>query len=249
MPMPLPLPLALALVPVLAPACACARAYVYACIAHWHASPLYRMGMLREYYVGVPLLLPIPECSQVVPRTLGALTLLNRENGTNPAAERSIPDLVGNGKRTNHIPAQGITTFPDFAYCRRPFVGIIACNQNSHSRLGKMRDCQFWKGQHHRSFRQFKFNVVSGNASNTNGFPTILARRAIGSMHRSSTHRLAKMLRPSHVRRCRILRFVQGFIANPASQRMRFLRFYTHRVGIACRHRNASISRCNTNPR
>ena len=87
--------------------------------------------------------------------------------------------------------------------------------------------------------------MISGNASKTNGCSTILARRAIGSMHRSPTHHLATMLRSSHARRGGILRFGQRFIAKPASRRMRFLRFYIHRVGIVCRHRNASISRFN----
>ena len=92
---------------------------------------------------------------------------MNRENVTNPAATRSIPGFVSNGKCKTRIAAQGITTFLDFACCRRPFFGIIDCNQNSHSRPGKTRGCRFWleKWQHHRSIRQFKFNMVSGNAS------------------------------------------------------------------------------------
>ena len=140
--------------------------------------------------------------SQVAPRMLPNPSepwpLVNRENGTNPAAKRSIPDLVSNGKCKNRIAAQGITTFPDFrAEPKRPF-GIIACSQNSHSRPGKTRDCQFWKGQNHRSTRQFKFKMSSGNASKTNGCSTILARRAIGSMHRSPTHHIVTMLWSSH---------------------------------------------------
>ena len=99
-----------------------------------------------------------PEIVGYYPRSAGE----NRENGTNPAAKRPIPDLVSNGKCKNRIAAQGITTFPDFAH-HRPLFGIIVCNQNSHSRPGKTRDCQFWKGQNHRSIRSLKSNLISGN--------------------------------------------------------------------------------------
>ena len=111
-----------------------------------------------------------PSCAQMLRNRPPFWPLVNRENGTNPAAKRSNPDFVSNGKCKNRIAAQGITTFLDFACCRRPFFGIIDCNQNSHSRPGKTRDCQFWKGQTHRSIRQFKFKIISGNASKTNGF-------------------------------------------------------------------------------
>ena len=98
--------------------------------------------------------------------------LRHAKSGTalNPAAKRSIPGLVSSGKCKNRTAAQGITTFPDFRAEPKHIVGIIVCSQNSHSRPGKTRDCQFWRGQNHRSIRRFKFKLISGNDKTTVDF-------------------------------------------------------------------------------
>ena len=153
---------------------------------------------MSKTFRGRLLLLMPPGTSKVRPRkTLKNKLIFNNSGFRGPLKMQKSHPRPGN----SHIPR--------FRMLSPTIFGIIACNQNSHSRPGNSRDCDFLAGQNHRSIRQFKFKLISGNASKTNGFSTILARRAIGSMHRSPTHHLATMVRSSHARRSGSLRFAQ----------------------------------------
>ena len=112
----------------------------------------------------------LPKCSQMLPKLLKALpphcTLPDRENGTNPRARRSNLGFRGNRKCKNRIRTQEITTFADFACCRRPSWGIIVYNQNSYSRSRNTRNCDFLMGQIHRLNCHLKASPISENATN-----------------------------------------------------------------------------------